>query len=176
MITGNDGTGIMSELLYNDMYSDYNHTVMMVDTPSAADLNLSRIVVITSVSTASASESLINGLEPYIDVVTVGSTTTGKPVGMNAFNICDEHILMAVTFETRNSLGQGEYYTGITPDCAADDNVTKAWGDETEDSLQEAIYYILNGQCSGQGVVRTVPEQRSRQIELTGFRKITGTF
>jgi carboxyl-terminal processing protease len=44
-------------------------------------LNLSRLYVITSRSTASASELVINGLEPYIDVIQVGTTTTGKNVG-----------------------------------------------------------------------------------------------
>jgi C-terminal processing protease CtpA/Prc len=175
MITGDDGTGIISEVFYNDRYSNLNRAQTMVDTPAEVDLNLSRLVVITSALSASASEMLINGLEPSIDVVTVGSTTAGKPVGMNVIDICDKKIL-PITFEVRNSLGDGGYYTGIAPDCAAEDDLTKAWGDQTEDSLSEAVYYILNNQCSVTRSVKAVVEEKTRQIELTGLRKITVTF
>ena len=175
MITGDDGTGIISEVFYNDRYSNLNRAQTMVDTPAEVDLNLSRLVVITSALSASASEMLINGLEPSIDVVTVGSTTAGKPVGMNVIDICDKKVL-PITFEVRNSLGDGGYYTGITPDCVAEDDLTKAWGDQTEDSLSEAVYYILNNQCSVTRSVKTVVEEKTGQIELTGLRKITGTF
>jgi C-terminal processing protease CtpA/Prc len=41
-------------------------------------LNLSRVYVLTTGSTASASELVINGLNPYIEVIKIGTTTTGK--------------------------------------------------------------------------------------------------
>jgi len=44
-------------------------------------LELSRVFVITSSETASASELLINGLTPYIEVIHVGEQTVGKNVG-----------------------------------------------------------------------------------------------
>ena len=44
-------------------------------------LNLSKVYILTSPSTASASELVINGLEPYIEVVQIGETTTGKNAG-----------------------------------------------------------------------------------------------
>ena len=44
-------------------------------------LNLTKIYILTSKSTASASELIINGLKPYIDVVQIGDYTTGKNVG-----------------------------------------------------------------------------------------------
>ena len=37
--------------------------------------------VLTTKSSASASELLINGLKPYIDVIQIGDVTTGKNVG-----------------------------------------------------------------------------------------------
>lgn len=45
------------------------------------NLNLNKVYVLTSESTASASELVINGLAPYIDVVQIGDHTTGKNVG-----------------------------------------------------------------------------------------------
>lgn len=44
-------------------------------------LNLSRVYIIVSGSSASASELLINSLRAYIDVQLIGTTTVGKQVG-----------------------------------------------------------------------------------------------
>ena len=41
-------------------------------------LNLNRVYILTSRSSASASELVINGLDPYMDVVQIGATTRGK--------------------------------------------------------------------------------------------------
>jgi C-terminal processing protease CtpA/Prc len=46
-------------------------------------LNLTRVYVLVSRSSASASELVINGLRPYLNVVLIGSTTRGK----NEFSI-----------------------------------------------------------------------------------------
>jgi C-terminal processing protease CtpA/Prc len=44
-------------------------------------LNLSKVYVLTTKNTASASELVINGLAPYIDVIQIGDNTIGKNVG-----------------------------------------------------------------------------------------------
>ena len=44
-------------------------------------LRMSKVYIITSENTASASELVINGLKPYIQVVQVGATTIGKNQG-----------------------------------------------------------------------------------------------
>jgi hypothetical protein len=49
-------------------------------------LNLNKIYILTSKSTASASELVINGLKPYINVVQIGDVTTGKNVGSVTFS------------------------------------------------------------------------------------------
>ncbi|MGA9239920.1 S41 family peptidase [Robiginitalea sp.] len=41
-------------------------------------LNLDRVYILTTRSTASASELVINGLNPYIQVIKIGTTTRGK--------------------------------------------------------------------------------------------------
>ena len=46
-------------------------------------LNLSRVFIIATGSSASASELVMNGLDPYLEVVHIGSTTRGK----NEFSI-----------------------------------------------------------------------------------------
>tara|TARA_R110001583_G_scaffold44428_2_gene140881 strand:- start:3743 stop:5245 length:1503 start_codon:yes stop_codon:yes gene_type:complete len=48
---------------------------------SISNLNLNKLYVLTTSSTASSSEIVISGLQPYIDVVTIGTTTYGKYTG-----------------------------------------------------------------------------------------------
>jgi hypothetical protein len=94
-------------------------------------LDLSRVVFITSSFTASASESVINGLLPHMEVIRVGTPTRGKPVGMNAFAIprqvlelsAARWVLFPICFETRNRLHQGAYYDGLLPDISVQDDV-----------------------------------------------------
>ena len=43
-----------------------------------SSLNLNRVFILTTRSSASASELIINCLDPYIDVIQIGTTTYGK--------------------------------------------------------------------------------------------------
>ena len=46
------------------------------------NLNSNRIYILTSQSTASSSEVVINSLNPFMDVTLIGELTEGKNVGM----------------------------------------------------------------------------------------------
>jgi carboxyl-terminal processing protease len=113
-------------------------------------LNLSRVFFIVTGSTASASELTINSLRPYMNVQLVGKTTYGKPVGFFAINI-NKYQLYTPEFETKNSAGQGGYYTGMVPASTdypgfiANDDVTKDFGDVTENLLATTLNYINTG-------------------------------
>jgi len=138
-------TDVYVELRYNDKYQADNFNFYFE--PRAGSLGLSEITVISSESTCSASEQLISGLEPYLDrVTTIGSTSCGKPVGMNPLNFCDL-TLLAVNFASFNASQQGDYFTGIPADCAAADDVGFDFGDANEPMLQAAQYYIDNLSC-----------------------------
>lgn len=119
-------------------------------------LNLSKLYVITSRSTASASELVINGLEPYIDVIQVGMTTTGKNVGSitlydspnfrkENLNPKHKYAMQPITFRIVNSVGFGEYHTGLVPDVELAENMGNLLplGDENELLLNTTINYIL---------------------------------
>lgn len=105
-----------------------------------------RVIVITTASTASASESLINGLKPFMNVVLVGSKTQGKPAGMYGCQFCG-NVISAIAFELENAHGEGGYYNGIGVTCPADDGLTFQLGDPAEPSLKTALYYAANGSC-----------------------------
>jgi C-terminal processing protease CtpA/Prc len=152
-IAGNNVAGkILAKLEYNDQHEDFNHIFTFITT--VYPLNLGRVVVITTRSTASASEFIINGLRPHISVITVGDTTYGKPVGYNAWDVGRKYVFAPTTFKIVNSLGQGEYYFGIPPDKAAPDDVTRDFNDRREASLKEAIYYLEHGNVSTKGLTR----------------------
>jgi len=89
-------------------------------------LELNRVFVITSSETASASELLINGLDPYIEVIHVGEQTVGKNVGsITVYDYVDTeqtinpnhtYAMQPIVFKIENSEGFVEYSSGLVPD------------------------------------------------------------
>lgn len=140
---------------YNDMRQQYNYIGYFGTEPES--MTPQRIAFITRSGTASASEMLINGLDPHIEVVLVGDDTYGKAVGQNAWDQSDdcETRLRLISFEIQNGLGQGGYYTGLYDSgrfnlCPAADDVTKSFGDVTEASLETALAWFDGGaSCNG---------------------------
>lgn len=130
---------------FNDNYHDESTLFNLGE--GIETLNLDRVVVLTTGASCSASELIVNGLSPFVDVVTVGDTTCGKPVGQYPTEICDD-ILFAVNFQSVNADGFGDYFDGLAPTCAATDTVTTNWGDPADPLLAEAFHYLQNGQCS----------------------------
>jgi len=135
---------------YNDKYDTSNYTKYF-DSESFSQ-GLSRVVVLTTSRTASSSEIVINSLKPYIDVVTMGDTTTGKPYITRGRDYCGKRV-HALEAEGLNASGVS-VYGGITADCAASDDVTSNFGGNngntngnTEGMLRSALDYILNGNC-----------------------------
>ncbi|WP_299001931.1 S41 family peptidase [uncultured Tenacibaculum sp.] len=126
---------------------------------------LSKIYVITSNNTASASEMIINGLRPYINVVTVGETTYGKNVGSNTLydspssdytdrntaNTSHKMAMQPITFQIYNKLNQSEYVNGFTADIEVNEfsswNNFLAFGDENE-ILLKAVLDNIKGVAS----------------------------
>jgi carboxyl-terminal processing protease len=108
--------------------------------------NLSRVFVLTSDGTASASELIINGLKPYMDVITIGDHTYGK----NLFGtlVSDDQKrwnwgMYIMLGQTANANGQSDYgnVNGIAPTYQVSDNVVpfRAFGDENETLLNKAL-------------------------------------
>ena len=67
----------------------YGHSVRRsaeLEIPVSVNMNLSRLYVLTSSQTASASESTMVGLKPYLDLVQIGTNTSGKYCGGIVFD------------------------------------------------------------------------------------------
>jgi hypothetical protein len=137
-------------LTFNDKNSLYNITYNFktVTTP----LNLSRVVVITTRGTASASEDFINGLKPLLPVVTIGDTTNGKPVGMIGIQFKTNYMFWPISFSLVNSANQGEFYNGFLPLKYVADDITHDWKDRNEACLKESIYYLEHGSVSARAL------------------------
>lgn len=88
-------------------------------------LGMSRVFVICSNYTASASELLINGLRGLdITVNLVGTTTQGKNVGMEGWRKTWSNYqfnFYPITFYCENAKGFRDYADGFTPDVVLDD-------------------------------------------------------
>ena len=109
-------------------------------------IGLSRLVVIATRGTASASELVANGMIPHVDVKIVGDSTFGKPVGQSGFSFCDK-ILRPVTFRLANADGDGDYFNGLPVDCAAPDDLSTAIGADDDPNVIAALSYLNTGAC-----------------------------
>lgn len=86
----------------------------------ANSLGLNKVYILTSSSTASASEIVINNLKPYMEVIQVGEKTLGKD--MAGFAIEDKRKpkkiswqIHPVIYKVFNANGEGGYSNGIVP-------------------------------------------------------------
>jgi hypothetical protein len=136
-------------MVHNERHRDSDQE-QVFSAPPWGGLGLARLVVITSPETCSASEALVHGLAPHIEVVTIGGTTCGKPVGFQVVRYGDMSYWV-VTFKDLNARGEGDYYAGLAPTCATVDEVTHALGDPEDASFKAALRYIRSGRCPPPG-------------------------
>ena len=124
MITGQFSGEVFAQTQHNDKLSSYNEDYLFEAT--AVQLKMDRLYVISSTETASASELLINGLSPYIDVILIGDNTTGKNVGSysiydwidNEGNVNPRHTwaMQPITLKIANSEGFADFESGLQAD------------------------------------------------------------
>jgi carboxyl-terminal processing protease len=145
-ISGKATTDILVKSKYNDKKTAQNSNTYFPAVSSP--LNLTRLVVITTRETASASEVVINGLKPYLNVVTLGDTTNGKPTGMNVWTYTTKFVFAPITFKLVNSADFGDFYAGFAPSKYVSDDITHDFGDRNEYCLKEAIQYMETGSFS----------------------------
>ena len=110
-------------------------------------LGLGHVYVLTSASTCSASEAVINGLRGAgVQVDLIGGTTCGKPYGFYPQDNCNT-TYFAIQFQGVNNAGFGDYADGFTPTCTASDDYTHALGDPAENQLSIALGLRNTGAC-----------------------------
>ncbi len=171
MLYANGGNDKVAELIWNSKHSDQNSSYFLENTMNVYDSNgtktgeqlinrlnqISRLYALTSGSTASASEAIINGLRAYIPVKTVGTTTYGKNVGSitlydspssdytnkSSANSSHKNAMQPITFQIYDKFGQSDYTQGFNPDIEVKEyqfwNSILPFGDENEVVLKVAL-------------------------------------
>jgi len=161
---------VFSQTLFNDQNSAANRIAMFGR--FAESLNLSRLVVIATDRTASASELITNSMKPHVAVSIVGGTTLGKPVGQLGIEFC-EKILRPTAFETVNSNNEGRYFDGIPADCPARDDLLIPIGDDTDPNMIAALTLLDTGGCPVQSLAqpdlqKPLARRTSHHPDMTG--------
>ncbi len=111
-------------------------------------LNLSKVYILSSGDSCSASEAVINGLRGIdVDVVLVGSSTCGKPYGFSAHDNCGLSYF-AIEFDGVNAKGFGGYTAGFAASCPASDDFEHKLGDIAEKKLSIALQHADSGSCA----------------------------
>ncbi len=132
----------------------FNSTIY-TGTPAAEpinSLNLSRLYVIGTGSTASASELTVIGLEPYIPVTLVGTKTVGKfqasatlydgdNFGKTNINPDHTYAIQPLIYTYSNADGIVGPPTGLTPDVLKEEDIANmgVLGDPSEPLLAAAL-------------------------------------
>ncbi|MCE7070212.1 S41 family peptidase [Dyadobacter sp. CY327] len=114
--------------------------------PNNIGSSLNRVFVLTSNGTASASELVINGLKPYMNVVTIGENTAGKNLFGSLIDDDKDRWKWGVYVmlgQTANANDESDYGTvdGITPNYIVEDSKVpySAFGDENETLFRKAL-------------------------------------
>ena len=129
-------------------------------------LNLNKVYILTTGSTASASELVINGLNPYIEIIKIGTTTTGKnefsltmvddpsrdgapfiytPSREGQINSENSWAIQPLVGRNENSVGFSDYTAGFDPDFELDEDLENMGilGNLNEPLLAKAVEEIL---------------------------------
>lgn len=153
---------------YNSRYSSNNFEFEFPQQTTALDLN--RVFILTTDETCSASEMVINGLRPFVDVITVGSTSCGKPYGTYGDENCGK-VMHALSVSFVNANGAGDYYDGLNADCPANDNMNDTLGNPTEALFSQALEYINTGSCSAIAYKAKSPTSAYERLKPDSFEK-----
>jgi C-terminal processing protease CtpA/Prc len=196
MIYGTDITKVFTKAQYNfglqsyfvEKYgseylnSNFENTIAGTSSNAAATINslhLKKIYIIVSDETASASELLINGLKPYMDVRVVGINTVGKYTASMTVKDWDvngvvstkhTYAMQPIVAKYANSLGVTDFVDGLTPNIVATEfsktGITSAeltgilpFGDRNEKLLS----YVL---ADISGIPVTSQTVKSAQVEF----------
>lgn len=162
MITGQFTGQVFAKQQWNEKINAYfeaespesllNNFTDKMGTVAINSLNMTTVYILTTKSSASASELVINGLKPHINVVQIGDVTTGKNVGSVTLydsptfgsedrNPNHRYAMQPIVLKIVNSDGFGDYYNGLTPDYPLKETISTfgVLGSTTEPLLSTAI-------------------------------------
>lgn len=175
---------LVHEALKKEEGADYNKDYFVdkvqgtnIEVPA---LNLPRLYVLVTGGSASASELIINGLKPYMDVVLIGETTYGKNVGSITIYEKDDPKnkwgMQPIIVRYANSKGESDFTAGFTPDFKVDE--FRALGNRfvefgnTEDPLLSKAIEQITGNVPTRSVMRRKINTYPKMMEVEGTNSI----
>lgn len=200
MITGNTTNDVYLKQIWNNKiqstFTDEDVTRYFAQTLSNGNsinsLNLNKVYILAQNSSASASELVINALEPYIDVIHIGDVTRGK----NEFSItlydnpdcaflppntdCNGSInpnhtwaMQPLVGRNENADGFSDYTNGLTPDISLDESLSNlgVLGQQDEPLLARAIQHLTGNGRTGE----TFTEHKIKIFDYSNKHTPTGT-
>jgi len=158
LVTGQFSGDVFAKLQYNSIQQSNNFDYTFVnnfESGTLNSLNLNKVYILATGSSASASEMVINSLDAYIDVVHIGSETVGKSQAsitlydspnFGRANANPNHTyamqpLVAITVNKDNTQVPAQ---GIAADIEINESINNfgVLGDENEPLLAEALAQI----------------------------------
>ena len=147
--------------------------------PQNIGSNLNNLIILTSGSSASASELVINGLKPFMNVTLVGSKTYGKNVGSITITGEEKGIkwgLQPIVTKSFNSLRKSDYSVGFTPDYAVTEGLKLyPYGNPKDPLLGEALFRIVGTRVARQSAQSARINAEVQEIESTVSKKAGGS-
>lgn len=143
------------------------YLVTFFEEDPAYNLDLQDAYFLTGWHSASASEMIIIGLQPYMNVTQVGENTYGKFYG--SFTIPDTEepprhnwAMQPLVFKYTSATGYTGTVDGLTPDIYVDENILdlKPFGDITDPTIAAALESMT-------GVSPIAKKSVSRPLEMT---------
>ena len=144
---------VFIKYLWNDLIDQYwrdkegddSENLIIKFLNATQNINIDRLYVLVSGSSASASELIINGLKPYMDVILIGETTHGKYTA--SITLHDEEksfnwAIQPIVLKTANINNETDYKDGLFPDYIVEDDYFSALGSLEEDRLAFAVSLI----------------------------------
>ncbi|GGI57904.1 S41 family peptidase [Winogradskyella haliclonae] len=192
MITGQFNNQLFSNAVFGpnrqENNTSFNFTNTITGGAAINSLNLDKVYVLTTDDSASASELIINSLRPYIDVVQIGTTTTGKTtinrLLFDSPNFGTQQVTSAHTYALFPLIGDSSNLndvlvpsTGLVPNIELAESRANfgTLGDPNEPLLARAIADITgSGRISNFTNNSGLPELKSKKLEepLDGYMYI----
>lgn len=162
MIRFEYNAGLQYYLVSNNISNLLRHTFY----PVPGNLDMTRVYFLTTGRSASASELVITGLDPYMEVIQIGTPTYGKYVG--SWLIHDENdkwAMMPIVSKYINYDGFTDFKDGLIPDYIINDNVFNAvpLGDPGDPMIAKAIE-LATGKSAVPAGEKAAPAEMYRQL------------
>ena len=148
---------IQFKLVWNDKNQDKNSIYKFKEFEKidgvrvGNELSLSKVYLLVTKDSASASEALILALKSLLgeeNVILIGSETHGKGVGMlGRYYQPSRYYYFLINFKIESDSGEIVPVEGFGATCLAKDDIDNERGDPNEQMLKTALYYMQYEEC-----------------------------